>query len=49
MLISEAGFKDIYMVSFASETCKDLQIDRVERRSESLYVEARKNKYLAFF
>lgn len=42
VLISEAGFKDISRVSFASGTCKDLQIDRVERRSESLYVEARK-------
>jgi predicted SAM-dependent methyltransferase len=42
LLLSEAGFKDISRATFCSGSCEELQIDREERRMESLYVEARK-------
>jgi hypothetical protein len=42
LLIAEAGFENIRQVEFGSGLCKELQIDREERKLESLYVEAQK-------
>jgi predicted SAM-dependent methyltransferase len=42
LLLAEAGFQNICRVNFGSGCCHKLQIDREERRLESLYVEAQK-------